>query len=303
MKAGTLWKITISTSREAEDAVAEMTGVFFGEPASIYIDAESLEAQVTVHARRASEVSPRRRAALRAELNRLRDCGLNIAPGRIRVQKIRRQDWAESWKRHFKPIEIGSALLIKPSWSRRKPRQGQAVVVLDPGLSFGTGQHPTTRFCLAQLVAARRPGAAQSFLDIGCGSGILAIAAAKLGYQRVEGFDCDPEAVRIAERNMRQNRLAGKMCLRQVDLIRLPVRTIRRFDVVCANLIFDLLVSARPRVLARVKPGGRLILAGILSSQFSLVRRAYEREGWRLIAQAMENEWKSLALLAPRSLA
>ena len=142
---------------------------------------------------------------------------------------MRREDWAESWKRHFKPIEIGDALLVKPSWSKRRPRKNQAVVILDPGLSFGTGQHPTTAFCLREIVRlklakergrlarefktrhhADEPSALQSFLDIGTGSGILAIAAAKLGYQPVHAFDFDAEAVRIARANARANRVQAK---------------------------------------------------------------------------------------------
>ena len=95
-----------------------------------------------------------RQAELASGLKRIASSGLDIGPGKISLKRIRREDWAESWKLHFKPMVIGSALLLKPSWSRRRPRKGQAVIVLDPGLSFGTGRHPTTAFCLRQLVAA-----------------------------------------------------------------------------------------------------------------------------------------------------
>src|SRR4029079_17865294 len=126
-----------------------------------YTDVETGE--VTVATYLTASVSKNRAqdtGALRAGLKRISACGLNIGTGKISCQKVRREDWAESWKRHFKPIEIGSALLIKPSWSKRPPKKGQAVIVLDPGLSFGTGQHATTSFCLKQLASRRtRPAA------------------------------------------------------------------------------------------------------------------------------------------------
>ena len=94
------------------------------------------------------------REEISAGLKRIKSCGLNIGSGKIKIAKVRREDWSESWKRHFKAIEIGKALLIKPSWIKRPPRKNQAVVILDPGLSFGTGQHATTSFCLHQIVRA-----------------------------------------------------------------------------------------------------------------------------------------------------
>ena len=131
----------------------------------------------------------------------------------MRLNKVPPEDWAESWKRHFKPIEIGGDLLILPSWSKRKPKTGQAVVVLDPGLSFGTGQHATTSFCLNEIVKLRRSSKASelSLLDGGTGSGILAIAAAKLGYKPVEAFDFDPVSVRVARANATSNGVNRKV--------------------------------------------------------------------------------------------
>ena len=147
-------------------------------------------------------------------MTRIKSCGLQIGAGKFALAKVRRENWAESWKRHFKPIEIGGELLIKPSWSKRRAKKNQAVLILDPGLSFGTGQHPTTSFCLEQLVQHRTIKADQSFLDIGTGSGILALAAAKLGYSLVEAFDFDPEAVAIARTNARRNRVSDKIMSR-----------------------------------------------------------------------------------------
>jgi ribosomal protein L11 methyltransferase len=223
--------------------------------------------------------------------------GLDIGIGRVSLKKIRREEWAESWKRHFKPLLIGSALLIKPSWSRRRPQQGQAVVVLDPGLSFGTGRHPTTAFCLRQLVALFRPGEAPSCLDIGSGSGILAIAAAKLGYRPVAALDSDPDSIRTARDNARRNGVsAGIRFLRQ-DLTKLPRRNMRKYSVVCANLVSNLLVAERERILACLRPDGALIAAGILKTEFEQVREAFEGAGMKLTTSRSQDEWRSGAFV------
>ncbi len=165
------------------------------------------------------------------------------------------------------------------------------MVILDPGLSFGTGHHPTTAFCLEQLSTARRSELSQSLLDVGSGSGILSISAAKLGYAPVEGFDFDPDAVRVAQENAKINGVAPILTRR--DLTREPIRSLRRFDVVCANLMYDLLIQERKRILNRVAPGGLLVLAGILQEQFPAVRQAFEQEGWKLVAQRLAGEWRS----------
>src|SRR5690242_5190365 len=190
-----LWRVSIATSLEAEDAVAELLGTLFGTATATYFNLETGISTVSIF--RDQKLDSRTiRPEIVAGLQRITQCGLKIGAGRIEIAKVKREDWKESWKRHFHPLEIGNSLLVKPSWSKRRPRKNQAVVVLDPGLSFGTGQHPTTSFCLNEIVRCRKSGSRQSFLDIGTGSGILAIAAAKMGYQPVQAFDFDPDAVR-----------------------------------------------------------------------------------------------------------
>ena len=297
MKTGPLLQISVPVTAEAEEAVCALLNDIFGLPASSYHDAESGRVTASVYLDSPSAWSPLKQSRLLAGLGRLDDCGLRVGSQKISVRKLRREDWAESWKRHFNPISIGSALLMKPSWSKRRPLRGQGVVVLDPGLSFGTGQHPTTRFCLEQLVAARRMDQDQSFLDMGTGSGILAIAAAKLGYRPVEAFDLDPDAIRIARSNASKNRVTRQVRFTTQDLSRLPSRPRRRHDVICANLISDLLLAEQTRVLARLAPGGTLVLAGILRSQFTAVQRTYESAGLKLKRRRTENEWESGAFV------
>lgn len=300
MKAKNLWRISIVTGAEAEEAIVELFGRLFPQSASVWANAETKATIVTVYCTRQTDWNAAKRDALKQGLETIRACGLDIGLGRIEAKSIRHEDWAESWKRHFKPISIGSRLLIKPSWSRRKPVAGQAVVVLDPGLSFGTGQHATTSFCLRELTRNRRAQQSQALLDIGTGSGILAISAAKLGYAPVEAFDFDPDAVVCAKVNTRRNRVESRIQLHRGDLTKLPLKSTRRFDIVCANLICDLLLAERQRILNRLKPDGVLVLAGILQTQFAQVQSAYEKAGMKLIRSRVEKEWESGAFIQTR---
>jgi ribosomal protein L11 methyltransferase len=293
MKRTMLWKISVTTTPEAEDAVAELLEGALGQPVSSYTDAETRQTAVSVYLQKRPDWCRARQAELASGLERVASSGLEIGPGGISLQRIRQEDWAESWKLHFKPVVIGSALLLKPSWSRRRPRKGQAVVVLDPGLSFGTGRHPTTAFCLRQLVAGRRSGQAPSCLDVGTGSGILAIAAAKLGYAPVDAFDLDPQAVSVARANARRNGVSAKIQFRRQDLTRLPYRGARKYSLICANLVSSLLLAERGRILARLRSDGMLVAAGILKCEFAQVQRAFVAAGLRLVATRSENEWRS----------
>ncbi len=339
-----LWRISVVTTPDAEDAVAVLLNTTFNLPVSVYFDIEAGVSTVTVYLQRKTRLPRKTRADIAAGLRRIRGCGLNIGPGKIVLAKLRRENWAESWKRHFQPIEIkfnnrkdelcespalrrrlgtrvtrpsrnrpseclGKSLLIKPSWSKRKARKGQTVVVLDPGLSFGTGHHPTTAFCLSEIVrfqkgrdnAPRDPdGSASrsdlkppSFLDLGAGSGILAIAAAKLGYSPVFAMDFDPEAVRVARTNARVNRVRQKLEIRRGNVTNLPIQPRRRHNLVCANLLSSLLMTERRRIAAQLNPDGSLVLAGILKSEFSEVQKAYKTLGLKLISYRDEKGWRS----------
>jgi ribosomal protein L11 methyltransferase len=299
MKLKTLWRISVATTLEAEDAVMELLGEKFNCGASSYSNVETPMSLISVfHESKPAEIV---RKEISAGLNRINNCGLKIGFGKIVIAKIRREDWTESWKRHFKPLEIGDKLLVKPSWSKKRLLKKQAVVVLDPGLSFGTGQHPTTEFCLQQICSvgaacqqsSRRLDATKSFLDIGTGSGILAIAAAKLGYKSVRAIDFDPEAVRVARANARVNGVLKKIQIVCDDVTKFPIKPKEQFDLICANLISNLLTAERKKIVAQLKPGGILVLAGILRSEFSQVQTAYEKLGLKLASAKSEKEWRS----------
>jgi ribosomal protein L11 methyltransferase len=286
-----LWRVSVTTSQEAEDAVAERLGALTGSAAAAYFNLETQESLVSVFSEKA--LASDLRTQISAALLQIKDCGLDIGPGQVQIAKVKREDWAESWKRHFKAFEIGNALLVKPSWIKRRPRAGQSVVILDPGLSFGTGQHPTTSFCLSEIVRGLKKKTSGSFLDIGTGSGILAIAAAKLNYQPVVAFDFDPESVRVARANAHINRVGQIILITCGDVARLPLKPRQKFDLVCANLISNLLMAEKRRITSQLKPGGTLVLAGILAAEFALVEKSFRDCGLKLVAAKTENEWRS----------
>ncbi len=293
MTTGPLLKISVFTLIEAEEAVSALVERVLGQTPVLYTDDETLITQVSVYCARASAWTPAKRQKIVSGLAQLRTHGLPVGRTRITTQKLREQDWAESWKRHFKPLEVGNALLVKPSWSRRQPRRGQALIVLDPGLSFGTGQHPTTGFCLEQVVACRTPKGSKSMLDVGTGSGILAIAAAKLGFGPIRAFDFDPVAIRVARENAVRNGVDRQIRFSQKDLTRMPVETSERYDLVCANLLDDLLVREAARLSNRVCRRGRLVVAGILSKQFARVCEAFRTVGLKLLIEKTDSIWQS----------
>jgi ribosomal protein L11 methyltransferase len=291
--SGGLWQISVTTSPEAEEAVAALLENLFRLPATVFAAAGSRPPVVAVYCPDRRPWSGDRRATLEAGLRRIQSCGLSIRPAKISARRLARKDWADAWHRHCQPLAVGRSLLIKPSWSRRRPRPGQAMVVLDPGLSFGTGHHPTTAFCLRQVVAGRNAARALAFLDLGTGSGILAIAAAKLGYTPVHAWDNDPQAVRAARRNARKNRVTDRVAIRLQDVRHARGSPRRRYDLLCANLTDDLLLSAVDAITGLLRPGGILILAGVRTTEFPRVRRAYEAAGVRLRRAQTQNGWRS----------
>jgi ribosomal protein L11 methyltransferase len=195
------------------------------------------------------------------------------------VRPLADADWRESYKAHFKPWRIGRLHWV-PEWERRTYTvpPGHAAVWLDPGMAFGTGNHETTRLCVEQLVAfAKRctPAERRSarVIDAGCGSGILAISAAKLGFGSVFAFDNDPEAVSIAVENARVNRVASRVRLSVADVAAALAR--RRADLVLANIQADVLVRHAALLGRAMAPGGWLVLSGILTSELAAVEAAF----------------------------
>ena len=200
-------------------------------------------------------------------------------------------DWSEAWKKYFHPIEISERLLILPSWLENPNRPVQKVLTIDPGMSFGTGQHATTLFCLKVIDKLGAEKKNMSLLDAGCGSGILAIAGSLCGFAPIDAFDFDPDAVMITKENMELNKVTGfdPVTADAADYQGRP----EKYDLVCANILAHLLKSFRTNIVSWVKPGGYLALAGILETEFQSVVDAYTALGFELIEAETLKEWRS----------
>jgi ribosomal protein L11 methyltransferase len=199
------------------------------------------------------------------------------------------EDWANAWKAHFHPLRIGSRLVIKPSWREWQAAPGDAVIELDPGMAFGTGLHPTTRLCLTLLEHYLRP--AMRVLDQGSGSGILSLAAIKLGAASVHARDVDVAAVRATQENAERNGVADRI---QVTLGSLP--TDGQYDLILCNILAHVIINLLEQGLAdRLTAGGILIASGIIDSQADDVVAAMTARGLRMRERQSEGDWVALA--------
>lgn len=283
--------VCVNTSPFAEDLVSALLESVFKSTPSVWSDLDANKSKVSVYLER-EDITKIEEELIRQGINAIDDSGFDVGEGVWEITPVKREDWSQSWKRHFHPIEVSNRLLVKPEWEDVKAKSGQIVVTLNPGLSFGTGHHPTTLFCLKQLAEHAPNNEQRSFLDAGSGSGILAISAAKLGYSQIVAWDFDPQAVRVARENAKQNNLDGELSFDVKDLTQMTTGG-QKFDVICANLIYDLLIDESEKLISWTASDGCLILAGILKEQFSLVRDTFCRAGMKMIDNEVCGEWCS----------
>jgi ribosomal protein L11 methyltransferase len=216
--------------------------------------------------------------------------------GDVVTRVVHEDDWAEAWKAHFPVLRVGRRLVIRPSWRRHRSAPGDVVLALDPGMAFGTGLHPTTRLCLAALDDLAGSGSLDgaTVLDVGCGSGILSVAAARLGAASVVAVDPDPIAVEATRANARKNRIA-----RRIDVRRGSIPTSGGpFDLVVANLIASLLVELSAALRGETEPGGRLLASGIYVDREGDVRDALSAADFTVDGRTAEGDWVALSATA-----
>ncbi len=210
--------------------------------------------------------------------------------GPLRVSRLAEEDWAEAWKKFFFVQRIGERIVIKPSWREYQPEPRDVVLELDPGMAFGTGLHPTTRMCVVACEQLVWPGA--KVLDLGTGSGILAIAAAKLGASSVLALDVDGVAAQVASRNAAMNGLGDLIQVRQGSIEQAPDSD--GYDLVLANIIASVIAELAPALKDAVGPGGALVASGIIEEKEGLVREALEAAGLRVDDTMAEGDWRAL---------
>jgi ribosomal protein L11 methyltransferase len=232
-------------------------------------------------------------AAVDAALGHLR--AFNLRPiGELVTRRVEAAEWADAWRARFPVLRAGRRIVIRPSWRRHRRSPGDVVISLDPGMAFGTGLHPTTRLCLTaldEIAGSGRPGQQTRVLDVGCGSGILAIAAARLGAANVLGLDVDPAAVEATRANAARNRVARRVRAR---LGSLPSGA-PAHDLVLANLVASLLVELAPALATELRAGGTLIASGVFVDRERAVRSALEAAGLVVGQRWHEGDWVALA--------
>jgi ribosomal protein L11 methyltransferase len=235
-------------------------------------------------------------ARLRSELEALGERA--GTPGDVVVlsEPLLEEDWGAGWKVHFHPFRVAPRLVIKPTWEPYEPQAGEAVIEMDPGMAFGTGLHASTRLALGFIEEICAGAFPRRALDIGTGTGILAMAAALRGAPAVIAIDSDPDAVAAARGNVALNGLADRVSVGGRDLAAIG----GEFDLIAANITADVLLVLAPMIFERLSPGGALVLAGLLAGdQTREVRAAYERLGLLGALERVEGEWAALLLVRP----
>ncbi len=217
--------------------------------------------------------------------------------GELMVQPLEEADWEIAWKAHFSLLKVGRRLVIKPSWIDYEPGPEDVVIELDPGMAFGTGYHPTTNMCLEALEGLVQPG--NRVLDLGTGSGILTIAASRLGAASVLALDIDPVAVTAARKNFKASRLAGKV---RISRGTLPHRLAQDdgFELAVANISAKVIQSKAPYILQALKPGGMLIASGIIQKQQQELEETLVNTGFSHLETHTVDDWAALVLSKPQ---
>lgn len=299
----TQWlEIAVEAEREAVESVSELfarhgAGVAVHEPVrssrdgeEVHIDPASTVKVVTHIALDAH--TEERRSAIEEGLWHLAQLRQIQTPT---VQTVSDREWAEAWKKYFSVHRIGRRVVIVPSWRRYAAQVDDVVIRLDPGMAFGTGLHPTTRLCTLGLEEIVRGG--ERVLDLGCGSGILSIVAAKLGARSILAVDIEEIAARVSEENARRNRVARAVRVRAGTLDDAHDRA--PYDLVVANISFRVLSTLPSDAFRLVRPGGRAILSGVLEERADELIDLWQSAGWRADARETEGDWAAIRLTRP----
>lgn len=222
------------------------------------------------------------------EVKKLTDYGIDIGEGKVYTDSVKEEDWANTWKQYYKPSRIGKNIVIKPEWEDYEALGHDIVIRMDPGMAFGTGSHETTSMCIANL--EKYVGKDSTVFDIGCGSGILGITAAKLGAKDVVGIDIDAVAVKVAKENIEKNAVGHAMVAMEGNLAD-DMDKDRKADIVVANIIADIIMILAKDVKDFLKEDGIFISSGIILAKVDEVVASLEENGFEIVNVEKKGEW------------
>ncbi len=218
----------------------------------------------------------------------------NLTDANIEVIGLCEEDWANSWKEFYKPFKIGRIVIV-PAWEKYEAQDDEIIVTMDPGMAFGTGTHETTRLIIGLL--QKYVGEGMSLLDVGTGSGILAICGAKLGARPCRAYDLDPMSVRVATENVKDSGLEDIITCGKSDLLKQAENIVGGYDIVCANIVADIIIRMTPDVAPFMHEKTVLLASGIISERCDDVVSCFERHGFKIVERAEDNGWCALAVM------
>lgn len=285
-------QVSIETSREAEDALSNLL-VEMGSGGVQIEDGSSNSSKVTVSAYfPPDDLVGERVSRISGLLRDIRELNIDVGTGRIRLKNLDELDWSERWKEFFKPLAIGERILVYPSWENIGEFPTRDILIqIDPGMAFGTGGHSTTLLALELLENVLQGG--EKVADVGTGSGILAIAAVKLGAGKVTAIDVDAKAVAIARENSQRNGVSDEIHVICGDLLSVIKD---KYDVIVSNIYSNVILSMIPDFRYYLKADGRLILSGILERELPIIENELQNNSLKILETRLDEEW--VAVLA-----